>query len=74
MVYLPDYKKVKGFIIIFIGKRGPYFEVNDDRFNWLDAKYKSKGYLKFGASKRSHFFIVTKKEMNNESGIYWDDR
>lgn len=44
MVKLSDYKKVKGFIIIFTCNMCPYSLANEDRINALDAKYKSKGF------------------------------
>lgn len=44
MVSLSDYKKAKGFIIIFTCNMCPYSVANEDRINALDAKYKSKGY------------------------------
>ena len=44
MVKLSDYKKAKGFIIIFTCNMCPYSVANEDRINALDAKYKSKGF------------------------------
>ena len=44
MVTLSDYKKAKGFIIIFTCNMCPYSVANEDRIIALDAKYKSKGY------------------------------
>jgi peroxiredoxin len=44
MVSLSDYKKAKGFIIIFTCNMCPYSVANEDRINALDAKYKSKGF------------------------------
>jgi peroxiredoxin len=44
MVSLSDYKKAKGFIVIFTCNMCPYSVANEDRINALDAKYKSKGY------------------------------
>lgn len=44
MVSLADYKKAKGFIIIFTCNMCPYSVANEDRINALDAKYKSKGF------------------------------
>lgn len=44
MVKLSDYKKAKGFIIIFTCNMCPYSLANEDRINALDAKYKSKGF------------------------------
>lgn len=44
MVSLLDYKKAKGFIIIFTCNTCPYSVANEDRINALDAKYKSLGF------------------------------
>jgi peroxiredoxin len=44
MVSLSDYKKAKGFIIIFTCNMCPYSVANEDRIIALDIKYKSKGY------------------------------
>ncbi|MFT6699781.1 MAG: peroxiredoxin [Porticoccaceae bacterium] len=44
MVSLSDYKKAKGFIIIFTCNMCPYSVANEDRIIALDTKYKSKGY------------------------------
>ncbi|KRP28157.1 MAG: redoxin [Cryomorphaceae bacterium BACL22 MAG-120619-bin32] len=44
IVKLSDYKKAKGFIIIFTCNMCPYSVANEDRINALDAKYKSKGF------------------------------
>jgi peroxiredoxin len=44
MVSLADYKKAKGFIIIFTCNMCPYAVANEDRIIALDAKYKKKGY------------------------------
>ncbi|WP_445749515.1 thioredoxin family protein [Polaribacter sp.] len=44
MVSLSDYKKAKGFIIIFTCNMCPYSVANENRINALDAKYKSKGF------------------------------
>lgn len=44
MVALADYKKAKGFIIIFTCNMCPYSVANEDRIIALDAKYKAKGY------------------------------
>ena len=44
MVSLSDYKKAKGFIIIFTCNTCPYSVANEDRINALDAKYKSLGF------------------------------
>ena len=44
MVSLADYKKAKGFIIIFTCNMCPYSVANEDRIVALDAKYKAKGF------------------------------
>lgn len=44
MISLADYKKAKGFIIIFTCNMCPYSVANEDRIIALDEKYKSKGY------------------------------
>lgn len=44
MVSLADYKKAKGFIIIFTCNMCPYSVANEDRIIALDKKYKKKGY------------------------------
>lgn len=44
MVSLADYKKAKGFIVIFTCNSCPYSVANEDRIIALDKKYKSKGY------------------------------
>ncbi len=44
MVSLANYKKAKGFIVIFTCNSCPYSVANEDRIIALDKKYKSKGY------------------------------
>lgn len=44
MVSLSDYKKAKGFIVIFTCNTCPYSVANEDRIIALDKKYKGKGY------------------------------
>lgn len=44
MVSLSDFKKAKGFIIIFTCNHCPYSVAYEDRIIELDKKYKDKGY------------------------------
>ncbi len=44
MVSMADFKKAKGFIIIFTCNSCPYSVANEDRIIALDKKYKKKGY------------------------------
>ena len=44
MVSLSDYKKAKGFIIIFTCNMCPYSVANEDRIIALDKKYKNLGF------------------------------
>lgn len=44
MVSLSDYKKAKGFIVVFTCNTCPYSVANEDRIIALDKKYKTKGY------------------------------
>lgn len=44
MVSLADYKKAKGFIVVFTCNTCPYSVANEDRIIALDKKYKNKGY------------------------------
>lgn len=44
MVSLADYKKAKGFIVIFTCNHCPYAKAYEDRIVALDKKYASKGY------------------------------
>ena len=44
MVSLADYKKAKGFIIVFTCNMCPYSVANEDRLIALHKKYKRKGY------------------------------
>jgi len=44
MVSLANYKKSKGFIVVFTCNTCPYSVANEDRIIALDKKYKSKGY------------------------------
>ncbi|WP_298879634.1 thioredoxin family protein [uncultured Polaribacter sp.] len=44
MVSLSDYKKAKGFIIIFTCNMCPYSVANEDRIIALDKKYKKLGF------------------------------
>lgn len=44
MVSLKDYKKAKGFIVVFTCNTCPYSVAYEDRIIALDKKYKSKGY------------------------------
>lgn len=44
MVSLSDYKKAKGFIVVFTCNHCPYAKKYEDRIVALDKKYKSQGY------------------------------
>jgi peroxiredoxin len=44
MISLSDFKKAKGFIIIFTCNHCPYSVAYEDRIIELDKKYKDKGY------------------------------
>jgi glutathione peroxidase-family protein len=44
MVSLADYKKAKGFIVIFTCNHCPYSVAYEDRIIALDKKYKEKGF------------------------------
>ena len=44
MVSLSDFKKAKGFIVVFTCNMCPYSVANEDRIIALDKKYKNKGY------------------------------
>ena len=44
MVSMTDFKKAKGFIVIFTCNMCPYSVAYEDRIIELDKKYKSKGY------------------------------
>lgn len=44
MVSMADYKKAKGFIVVFTCNMCPYSVANEDRIIALDKKYKDKGY------------------------------
>ena len=44
MVSLSDFKKAKGFIVIFTCNHCPYSVAYEDRIIELDKKYKNKGY------------------------------
>lgn len=44
MVSLSDYKKAKGFIVIFTCNHCPYAKKYEDRIIALDKKYKNAGY------------------------------
>ncbi|CAM1347536.1 MULTISPECIES: thioredoxin family protein [Tenacibaculum] len=44
MVSLANYKKAKGFIVVFTCNKCPYSVANEDRLIALDKKYKEKGY------------------------------
>ncbi|MDP3352660.1 MAG: redoxin domain-containing protein, partial [Flavobacteriaceae bacterium] len=44
MVSLSDFKKAKGFIVIFTCNHCPYSVAYEDRIIELDKKYKDKGY------------------------------
>lgn len=44
MVSLSDFKKAKGFIVVFTCNMCPYSVANEDRIIALDKKYKDKGY------------------------------
>ncbi len=44
MVSLADYKKAKGFIVVFTCNHCPYAKMYEDRIVALDKKYKSQGY------------------------------
>lgn len=44
MVSLADYKKAKGFIVIFTCNHCPYAQAYEDRIIALHKKYESKGY------------------------------
>jgi peroxiredoxin len=44
MVSLSDFKKAKGFIVIFTCNHCPYSVAYEDRIIELDKKYKEKGY------------------------------
>ncbi|MEQ6124789.1 thioredoxin family protein [Pseudotenacibaculum sp. MALMAid0570] len=44
MISLADYKKAKGFIVVFTCNTCPYSVANEDRIIALDKKYKKKGY------------------------------
>lgn len=44
MVSMADYKKAKGFIVIFTCNTCPYSVAYEDRIIELDKKYKSKGF------------------------------
>ncbi len=44
LVSLSDYKKAKGFIVIFTCNTCPYAVASEDRINALDAEFKEKGY------------------------------
>jgi len=43
-VSLADYKKAKGFIVVFTCNHCPYAKKYEDRINALNIKYKSQGY------------------------------
>lgn len=44
MVSLSDFKKAKGFIVVFTCNHCPYAKAYEDRIIALDKKYASKGY------------------------------
>ena len=44
MVSLADYKKAKGFIVVFTCNHCPYAKAYEDRIVALDKKYAAKGY------------------------------
>ncbi len=44
MVSMADFKKAKGFVVIFTCNTCPYSVAYEDRIIALDKKYKSKGY------------------------------
>ncbi|OCK51463.1 redoxin [Chryseobacterium sp. CBo1] len=44
MVSLSDFKKAKGFIVVFTCNHCPYAKKYEDRIVALDKKYKSQGY------------------------------
>lgn len=44
MISLSDYKKAKGFIVVFTCNHCPYAKKYEDRIVALDKKYKSQGY------------------------------
>ncbi|NVK51686.1 MAG: thioredoxin family protein [Flavobacteriaceae bacterium] len=44
MVSLSDFKKAKGFVVVFTCNTCPYSVAYEDRIIALDKKYKSKGY------------------------------
>lgn len=45
MYSMSDYKKAKGFIVVFTCNHCPFAKKYEDRINDLAKKYKSKGYI-----------------------------